>query len=78
MMINPMTPQRAAVLAVLQRAGRPMRLFEIADRTRMKPTNVANLLYAMKEAGQADYTGSRSMRYWTPTIAHGQKCAVPL
>jgi DNA-binding MarR family transcriptional regulator len=67
MMINKeMSPQRAAVLAVLHRAGRPMRLFEIADATRMKPSNVAALLYDMRRDGQADYTGPRFMRRWTP------------
>jgi hypothetical protein len=66
MMINPMTLQRAAVLAVLQKAGRPMRLFEIADATGMKPNNVARLLYTMSTDGQADYIGPRSMRCWTP------------
>jgi hypothetical protein len=75
MMINPMSPQRAAVLTALQQASRPMRLFEIADRTRTKPTNVAALLYAMREDGQADYTGPRSMRCWTPTTEHRVKCA---
>jgi hypothetical protein len=71
MMINhQMSPQRAIILAVLQQAGRPMRLFEIADAISMKPTNVAALLYAMRQDGQADYTGPRSMRRWTPTTAH--------
>jgi DNA-binding IclR family transcriptional regulator len=64
------TPQRAAVLAVLQKANRPMRLFEIADAARMKPTNVAALLYDMRRDGQADYIGPRSMRRWRPTTAH--------
>jgi DNA-binding IclR family transcriptional regulator len=75
MMINPMSPQRAAVLEVLHQAGRPLRLFEIADRTRMKPTNVAALLYAMKEDGQADYTGPRSMRCWTATTEYPRRSA---
>jgi hypothetical protein len=69
MMINPMSPQRAAILAVLQQTGRPMRLFEIANATGMKPTNVANLLYRMREDGQADYTGPRAVRRWTATTA---------
>jgi DNA-binding IclR family transcriptional regulator len=66
-LINSMSPQRSAILAVLQHAGYPMRLFEIADRTGMKPTNVARLLYAMRADGQADYTGPRATQCWTPT-----------
>jgi IclR helix-turn-helix domain len=66
MMIKEMSPQRAAVLAVLQKAARPLRLFEIAAATGMKPANAASLLYDMKRDGQVDYTGLRSMRYWGP------------
>jgi DNA-binding IclR family transcriptional regulator len=67
MMINPMTPQRAAVLAVLQKAGRPLRVFEIVAATGMKPANVQRMLYAMRQDGQADCTGSDyALRYWAP------------
>jgi DNA-binding IclR family transcriptional regulator len=68
MMINPMSPQRSAVLAVLQQAGRPMRLFEIADKLRMKPTNVSTLLYRMRSDGQAQYSCPDGgwARQWKP------------
>lgn len=70
MTTDPMSPQRAAILAVLQKAARPMRLFEIAAATGMKPTNAARLLYAMKEDGQADHAGPRAVRCWVPHGAH--------
>jgi hypothetical protein len=53
MMINPMSPQRAAILGVLQKAGRPLRLFEIAAATGMKPHNVCMTLLRMREDCQA-------------------------
>ena len=55
MMINPMTPQRAAVLAVLQQAGRPMRLFEIADAISKKRGTVCAMLLRMQGDGQAEH-----------------------
>jgi DNA-binding IclR family transcriptional regulator len=55
MMINPMTPQRAAVLAVLQQAGRPMRPIEIAAATGMKYANVAAMLLRMRTDGQTEH-----------------------
>jgi IclR helix-turn-helix domain len=70
MMINPMTPQRAAVLAVLQQASGPLRLLEVAARTRMKPTNVSALLYRMREDGQAEFVVQGPWRLWRP-CTHG-------
>jgi DNA-binding IclR family transcriptional regulator len=55
MMINPMSPQRAAVLAALQQAGRPMRPMEIAAATGMKYSNVANMLLRMRTDGQTEH-----------------------
>jgi hypothetical protein len=55
MRINPMTPQRAAVVVVLQQAGRPMRPIEIAAATRMKYRNVAMMLLRMQEDGETEH-----------------------
>ena len=74
MMINPISRERAAILAILRvgaradmghrhRAG-PMRLMEIAAVARMKPTNVAALLNRMREDGQADYVVRDYYRRW--------------
>ena len=49
-----MSPQRAAVLAVLQKASAPMRLTDIAAAAQMKRNNVAMLLLRMREDGQAE------------------------
>lgn len=71
MMTNPISRERAAILAILRhRAGRPMRLLEIAAVARMKPTNVASLLNKMRTDGQADYVVSGYYRRWSAT-AHG-------
>ena len=59
-----MTSQRAAVLAVLQRAEQPLRLTEIAGALKVKPTNAAALLYRMRTDGQADYVTAGAYRRW--------------
>ena len=55
MMINPMSPQRAAALTALQQAARPMRPMEIAAATGMKYDNVANMLLRMRTDGQTKH-----------------------
>jgi DNA-binding IclR family transcriptional regulator len=55
-MTKEMSQQRAAVLVVLHHVGRPMRLFEIADATRMKYSNVAMMLLRMRSDGQIEQT----------------------
>jgi hypothetical protein len=59
-----MTPQRAAVLAVLQQAKQPLRLMEIAAALEAKPNNVAMTLYRMQSDGQADYVTVGPYRRW--------------
>lgn len=54
MMVNPITPQRAAVLAVLQQAGKPMRLTDIAAAVQMKRNTVAHMLLRMRTDGQVE------------------------
>ena len=56
MMINPMSPQRAAALTALQQAARPMRPMEIAAATGMKYSNVAMMLLRMRTDGQAEHS----------------------
>jgi DNA-binding IclR family transcriptional regulator len=56
MMTNPMSPQRAAVFATLQQAGRPMRPMEIAAATGMKHGNICMMLLRMRTDGQAEHT----------------------
>ena len=52
--MNPgISPQRAAVLAVLHRAGNAMRPLDIAAATGMKHANVCMTLLRMREDGQA-------------------------
>ena len=53
-MINTMTPKRAAVLALLQQAGKPMRPLDIAAATGMKHANVCMMLLRMRTDGQAE------------------------
>jgi DNA-binding IclR family transcriptional regulator len=55
MMINPITPQRAAVLAVLAQAGRPMRPMEIAAIIGKKPGTIGHMLLVMRTDGQTEH-----------------------
>jgi DNA-binding IclR family transcriptional regulator len=55
MMINPMTPQRAAVLAVLQHVSQPMRPIEIAAATGKKLNTVCAMLLRMRGDGQVEH-----------------------
>jgi len=64
MMIKEMSPQRAAVLAVLQKTARPMQPIEIAAATGMKYGNVAMMLLRMRTDGRA----SRARSLWTLAI----------
>lgn len=70
-MITPMpmtSPKRAAVLTVLQQAGKPMRPLDIAAATRMKYANVCIMLLRMRMDGQAEHAGYGQ---WQPVgIAH--------
>jgi DNA-binding MarR family transcriptional regulator len=68
MMINPMTPKRAAVLAALQQAGKPMRPLDIAAATGMKCANVSMMLLRMRSDGQTEQIGHGQ---WRVTTAHG-------
>jgi Mn-dependent DtxR family transcriptional regulator len=54
MMINPMSQQRAAVLTVLQQAGRTMRPVDIAAVAQMKPRSVSMMLLRMRDDGQTE------------------------
>lgn len=54
MMINPMSPQRAAILKVLQEASGPMRVKDIAIAANMKYRNVAMRLLLMRDDEQAE------------------------
>jgi len=74
MMIKEMSPQRAAVLAVLQKTARPMQPIEIAAATGMKYGNVAMMLLRMRTDGQAEHAPCGR---WQLT-AHRAKCAVTL
>jgi len=53
-MINPMTPQRAAILAVLVRANEPMRPVDIAAMVGKSPSCVCSMLLVMRTDGQAE------------------------
>jgi hypothetical protein len=56
-MINPMTPKRAAILTVLQQAGKPMRTVDVAVATGMKYGSVRMALRRMLMDGQAERVG---------------------
>jgi hypothetical protein len=53
MMINPMTPQRAAILAMLQ-ADKPMRPVDIAAMVGKSRGSVQQMLFVMRTDGQAE------------------------
>ena len=63
-MINPISPQRAAVMAVLQQASEPMCVAEIATATGMKPHDVGMMLLRMRTDGQAQYVFRGSLACW--------------
>ena len=54
MMINPMTPQRAAILAVLLQADKPMRPVDIAAMVGKSYGSVTQMLWVMRTDGQAE------------------------
>ena len=54
LMINPMTPQRAAILAVLLQADKPMRPVDIAAMVGKSYGSVTQMLLVMRTDGQTE------------------------
>jgi DNA-binding IclR family transcriptional regulator len=54
MMLYPISPQRAAILKVLQEAPGPMRVKDIAAAAQMKRTSVGMMLLRMRDDEQAE------------------------
>lgn len=57
------------VLRALARAGRPLRVIELATASRIEQAHVAVYVRRLEELGLVSSRGVRTLRTWSPTAA---------